>query len=138
MKMSSDNRIAKSLKIRVAAAVQQADAPEPPHTTNGDEERYADKCGTYTKGLKQDSPGRVNLDAYKSLKTALASGKFADFEKIVVGGSRTQNGPQGGLAFDLEGADSGQFGNAPSPANQESVVVVPIPPRSPAPPTERN
>jgi len=126
--MNNSIRVAKSLNIRVAAAIQQAVFPEPPHTTNGDEEKYADKCGTYTKGLKQDNPGRVNLEAYHSLRTALNSGKFADFERIIVGGSRTLNGPQGGLAFDLEGADSGQFGNAPSPANQESVIVVPIPP----------
>jgi hypothetical protein len=123
--MSTDNRIAKSLRVRIAAALQQAVIPEPPHTANTDEQMYADKCGTYTKGLKQDTPGRVNLAAYKSLKDALASGQFSDFEKIIVGGTTTLNGPQGALAFDLEGADSGQFGDAPSPPNQETVKIVP-------------
>ena len=32
------------------------------------------------------------------------------------------------LDYDLEGNDSVQFGDAPSPANQESLVVVPPPP----------
>jgi hypothetical protein len=45
-----------------------------------------------------------------------------------MGGTRTLNGPQGGLAFGLEGSDAVQFGNAPSPANQESgIVVAPAP-----------
>jgi hypothetical protein len=42
-----------------------------------------------------------------------------------MGGTRTLNGPQGGLAFGLEGSDAVQFGNAPCPDNQESAVVVP-------------
>src|SRR6266516_6524384 len=41
-----------------------------------------------------------------------------------MGVTRTLNGPQGGLAFGLEGSDAVQFGNAPSPANQENEIVV--------------
>src|ERR1035441_6866075 len=52
----------------------------------------------------------------------------SDFENTILGGTRKLNGPQGALAFDPEGSDAVQFGNAPSPANQESVVVVPPPP----------
>ncbi|MGA8538109.1 MAG: vanadium-dependent haloperoxidase [Terriglobales bacterium] len=62
------------------------------------------------------------------MKTAFATGNPADFDKIIMGGARTLNGPQGALCFDLEGCDGVQFGNAPSPANQEGVVVVPPPP----------
>jgi hypothetical protein len=113
--MSGDNRAVRSLKLRVQTAVQQARVPEPVQTPNADEAKYADKCGTFTKGLKQDSLGRVNLRAYQSLKTALASGKFADFETIIVGGTKTLNGPQGALAFDLEGADSAQFAPPSAP-----------------------
>lgn len=122
------SRVARSLALRMEAATKDARVPVPPHTTNGDEERYHDKCGTYTKCLLQDSYGRVNLNAYNSMKTAFATGNPADFEKIIMGGPRTLNGPQGALAFDLEGCDSVQFGSAPCPANQESAVVVPPPP----------
>ncbi|HZC45530.1 MAG TPA: vanadium-dependent haloperoxidase, partial [Candidatus Acidoferrum sp.] len=41
------------------------------------------------------------------------------FQNIIVGGTRTQNGPQGGLAFDLEALDNVQFGQPqvpPAPA----------------------
>jgi hypothetical protein len=113
--MNTLDRAAQSLKIRVATAVQECHLPEPTQTPNGDETHYADKCGTFTKGLKQDSLGRVNLQAYQSMKKAFATGLFSDFERIIVGGPRTLNGPQGALAFDLEGADSAQFAPPAAP-----------------------
>jgi hypothetical protein len=122
------SRVGKSFALRVQAATRDAQVPVPPHTTNGDEKRYADKSGTYTKCLLQDGYGRVNLNAYNSMKTAFASGDTTDFEKIVMGGPRPLNNPQGALCFDLEGCDSVLFGNAPSPANQESRAIVPPPP----------
>ncbi len=124
----ANNRVLQSFENRVLAATQEALIPVPPHTTNGDETRYADKSGSYSKGLLQDGPGRVNLNAYQSMKTALASGRPSDFENIILGGTRTLNGPQGSFAYGMEGSDAVQFGNAPSPANQESVVIVPPPP----------
>src|SRR5471032_432459 len=120
-----DPRVRQSYAIRNAAATAEGHIPVPPHTTNGDEARYPDKSGTYSKGLLQDGIGLVNLNAYQSLKTALASGRFADFENMIIGGTRTQNGPMGSFAFSLEGSDDVQFGNAPSPANQVDQVVVP-------------
>jgi hypothetical protein len=42
-----------------------------------------------------------------------------------MGGTRRLNGPQGGLAFGLEGSDAVQFGNAPCPDNQVDAIVVP-------------
>src|ERR1700682_2170670 len=122
---SGSERAEKAAEIGIAAAKAERRIPTPPHTTNGDEERYADKCGTYTKALLQDGPGRVNLNAYQSFKTALISGNPADFENIIMGGGRKLTGPQGRLAFDLEGTDPQQFGNAPSPRDQEAVVIVP-------------
>ncbi len=123
-----DPRVKKSFTIRVGTATKEALIPIPPHTTNGDEERYPDKSGTYTKGILQDGIGLVNLNAYQTFKRALNSGRGADFENIIIGGTRTLNGPQGGLAFALEGSDAVQFGNASSPANQENgIVVAPAP-----------
>ena len=53
---------------------------------------------------------------YATFTKALDSGNPADFENIILGGPRTLNGPQGGLAFDLEGLDSSQFAPPPAPA----------------------
>src|SRR5438874_8492582 len=123
-----DHRVKKSFAIRVGSATKEALIPVPPHTTNGDEELYPDKSGTYTKGILQDGIGLVNLNAYQTFKRALNSGRGADFENIIMGGTRTLNGPQGGLAFALEGSDAVQFGNAPSRANQENgIIVAPAP-----------
>ena len=113
---STRNRVLRCLTLRLRTDARDALAPAPPQINNGDEQRYSDKCGTYTKGILQDSVGKVNLAAYESFVKALNSGDPADFENIQLGGPRTLNGPQGGLAFDLEGLDSSQFTAPPAPA----------------------
>jgi hypothetical protein len=120
-----DPRVKESFGLRVAAATKEAHIPVPPHTTNGDEQRYPDKSGTYSKGILQDGIGLVNLAAFQSFRRAINAGTFEAFEQVITGGPRTQNGPLGGRAFALEGCDDVQFGDAPSPANQIDQIVVP-------------
>ena len=127
-----DSRIQHCFQTRMRTARNEAHIPAAPQTTNGDEERYRDKCGTYSKGILQDGIGLVNLGAFASFKRALNSGNPADFENIIMGGTRTLNGPQGGLAVGLEGSDGVQFGNAPCPDNQENEVIVPPAPSLPS------
>ncbi len=103
-------RVLQAFELRVSEATGDSLIHAPANVNNGDLERYADKGATYTKCLPHDSFGRVSLSAFATFSTALASGKFSDFEKIIMGGTRLLNGPQGGLAFDLECADSCQFG----------------------------
>jgi hypothetical protein len=125
---SLDPRVQQSYFIRKGTAATEGRIPVPPHTTNGDEERYSDKTGTYSKCVLQDGIGLVNLAAFQSFRKAINGGKFEDFERVVTGGTRTLNGPLGGRAFALEGSDDVQFGNAPSPANQiNQIVVLPAP-----------
>jgi len=118
-------RVDQAYKIRVKTAGEEASIPIPAHTTNGDEQRYTDKSGSYSKCLLQDGIGLVNLNAWASFKTALNSGNFADFENLIMGGTRTMNGPMGSYGFALEGSDYNVFGSEPSPANQISQIVVP-------------
>ena len=73
----------------------------------------------------QDDIGVVNPAAWASFKTALASGKMSDWEAIIIGGTRTQNGPQGSYCYDLESLDSVQYGNAPLPGDPTGIIVVP-------------
>lgn len=108
-------RIVDARKLRVSVAQDNAQIPAAKNVTNGDESRYADKGGTYTKGLPHDNFGRVDLKAFAAFKKALTSGKYSDFEQITVGGTRTLNGPQGGLTFALEGLDPVQFGQPEVP-----------------------
>ena len=110
------NRILRSLVLRTERAGNDAVVPSPAQIDNGDEALYTDKSGTYTKGVLQSGIGLVDLTAYQSFKNALASGAPTDFQNIVLGGPRTLNGPQGGLAFYLDSLDSSQFAVPPAPA----------------------
>jgi hypothetical protein len=87
-----NRRVMEAFDVRVAEAIRDASVPAATNINNGDEARYADKGGAYTKGLPHDSFGRVNLNAYQSLKTTLNSSEFADFRNIIMGGARTLNG----------------------------------------------
>ncbi len=109
------HRVPRSFALRTQAAGHDAFVLPPAPVDNGDEALYPDKSGTYTKGILQNGVGLVDLAAYQAFKTALGSGNPADFEAIPLGGPRTLNGPQGGLAFDLECPDFSQFGVPPAP-----------------------
>jgi hypothetical protein len=78
---------------------------------NGDASRFKDFSGNYSKALLHDGLGVPNAAAFQSLRRALKTGKFSDFESIIVGTpgggpNSKENGPQDALAFDLEGIDS--------------------------------
>jgi hypothetical protein len=118
-------RVKHALQLRIATALKDAQIPSAPHTTNGDEQRYPDHSASYSKCLLQDDVGVVNRAAWASFKTALRSRRNSDFEAIIIGGTRTLNGPQGSYAFDLETADSDQLGNAPWSGDQGGLPLVP-------------
>lgn len=110
------NRVPRAEALRTEITGADSFIASPVQVDNGDEARYADKSGTYTKGVLQEGIGLVDLAAYDSFKQALSSGDPADFENIVLGGPRTLNGPQGGLAFYLDCEDASQFAVPPAPA----------------------
>jgi hypothetical protein len=68
------DRVARSLALRVGQAGNDAFAGIAPQIDNGDEVLYADKSGTYTKGILQTGIGLADLAAYSTFKAALASG----------------------------------------------------------------
>ena len=93
---------------------------------NGDDSRYSDYSGLWSKALKHDGLGVPNYTSYKSFLYALTTGNFQDFENIIVGNpggtgfTSTLNGPQGALAFDLEGLDSHAFNIPPAPTTSSA------------------
>ena len=113
---ATSNRVARCRALRTRETERDASVVAPAQIDNGDEALYGDKSGTYTKGVRQSCIGLVDLAAYQSFKAALSSGAPADFEHIVMGGPRTLNGPQGGLAWYLDCLDSSQFAVPPAPA----------------------
>jgi hypothetical protein len=88
---------------------------------NGDATRFTDFSGSYSKALKHDALGVPNAASWLSLRHALTTGEFSDFENILVGtpggGPNSKNNcPQGALAFDLEGRDSHATVIPPAPS----------------------
>jgi len=109
------SRRARSYRIRVKAASAERDLPTPSQISNGDEERYPNYIGNFSQCLPHNSIGEVDPTAYESLLIAVNSGKPSDFANIPLGGNTKLSGPQGGLAFDLEGTDCAQLTIPPSP-----------------------
>jgi membrane-associated phospholipid phosphatase len=118
-------RINNARQLRFDAARQMASVGIPDQPSNGDEERYPNKIGNYSKGLRHNAIGEVDPAAYAALISAIDSGKFADFEALATNGhlgsgdptrQRRQVSPMSGYAFDLEGLDSHQFSMRAAPA----------------------
>ncbi len=108
-------RADKARQIRYNAADFQRNMPLPSHPDNGDEARYSNKIGSYSKALPHNTLGEVNLTSYNQLITALSTGKAADFEAITLGGTRPLVNPQAAYHYTLEGADSHALDIPPAP-----------------------
>jgi hypothetical protein len=70
---ATSHRILRSMALRTLVAATDAFAAAPAEIDNGDETLYADKSGTYTKGLLQSGLGLVDLAAYQSFEKALSA-----------------------------------------------------------------
>jgi hypothetical protein len=105
----------RAFRNRVRAATEEFRIPVPRQVNNGDEARYPNRVGNFSKGLPHDDIGEVDPAAYNALLTAVTSGDPDDFERIPLGGTVKLANPQSGLAFELEGTDSGQLTLPPAP-----------------------
>lgn len=123
--VQQSNRVQAAFNLRAKQNVADALSPVPPHTTNGDEQTYSDKSASYSKGILQNDICVVNPAAWTSFKTALNNPTANNWNAVIIGGAKTLNGPQGAYAFDLEGLDSSQYGNAPSPSDPTGPSIVP-------------
>ncbi|MFI5058820.1 MAG: vanadium-dependent haloperoxidase [Candidatus Acidiferrales bacterium] len=114
-------RAVRCFNNRVDAAQAEFNIRIPDEVTNGDEHRYPNRIGSYSKGLVHNAIGEVDRESYESLLRAVNSGEPRMFEQIQLGGTAKLIDPQSGLAFDLEGADSHQLaiGTPPSVASRE-------------------
>jgi hypothetical protein len=104
-----------SFNIRIEAAKQELRRPPAHHPTNGDEERYPNRIGNFSKTLPHNKLGEVDPAAYDALLEALKEGSFELMEDVPKEGGRFTN-PLGGLAFGLEGPDTAAVGLNPPPS----------------------
>jgi membrane-associated phospholipid phosphatase len=114
--VTPEERRQQAYDVRHQAALAEKHRPLPKHPTNGDDERYANRIGSYSKALPHDARGEVDPDAYAALLHALTSGEAAAFEAIPMGGTVGLVNPMAMLAFVLAGADSHQVGISAPPA----------------------
>ena len=114
--VDDSSRKARSFQIRLKAAIAERKVPVPRQINNGDEALYPNFIGNFSQVLPHNGIGEVNRDAYHALLTAVQTGNPNEFAEIPLGGNTKLSGPQGGLAFDLIGTDSGQLTIPPSPA----------------------
>jgi hypothetical protein len=108
-------RTAEAYEVRVGAARQQCKALHGGHSTNGDEDRYPNRIGNFTKGLPHNQLGEVDRAAYNSLIDALTGSDPSRYEKIILGGDRRLTNPQAGTAFEMRGPDSHVVAIPPAP-----------------------
>lgn len=122
---NSNGRAFTSFNNRRNAALAELNVRVPTQITNGDENRYPNHIGNYSKGLVHNYVGEVDSASYRSLLAAVNSGEPELFEQIQLGGNTPLVDPQAGLAFDLEGTDSHQLaiGTPPSVASQQMADV---------------
>ena len=118
---SSRARALQSFNNRMGAAQAELNMRIPNEVTNGDEQRFPNHIGNYSKGLAHNGIGEVLSSSYASFLRAVNSGRSALFDQIQMGGSVPLVDPQCGLAFDLEGTDSHQLviGTPPSVVSQQ-------------------
>jgi len=120
-------QLLRAYRTRIQLAREAFQQPIAPHPANGDEARYENKIGSDTRGLPHDRNGEVDLAAWESAERAFTSRDPADFEDIILGGTRKLVNPVGTLAANLIGLDPTQFSVPPAPAlasNQKAAEAV--------------
>lgn len=100
-------------RLRAAEAVRAHGPVSMP--LNGDEERYPQKWGRYSKGLPHDALGNPDAPSYKVYLEAVLDPEHERFERIPLGGYLKLANPQAAHAIDLVGPDP-------------SHLAIPVPP----------
>ncbi len=113
---NADTRREQAYQARVEAAKFQRKQPYPKQAFNGDEQRYADKIGNFSKALPHNEHGIVDPSAYQTYMHALSTGQPEDFESIPLGGNAKLANPQASYGYDLVGADCHHFAISAPPA----------------------
>jgi membrane-associated phospholipid phosphatase len=120
---TGEDRATRAWQLRIAAADRQRQRPVPIHETNGDEERYPNRIGSFSKTLPHDARGEVDRVAYQRYREILDVAKTEDFEQIPVGGEGRLTSPQAGLAYELIGSDASTFIQPPPPAFASAALM---------------
>ena len=114
--LDAGQRRHRAFAIRRDAAMLQRDRPDQVSTSKGDEQLYANRVGSFSKGLPHNQLGEVDLNAYNSMISALNSAQPGDFEAIPLGGTVKLADPQAAYCYAMAGADAAAIASPPAPA----------------------
>src|SRR5580765_3910766 len=89
-----EERARQAYKLRVEAARFHRNQPQPSQRSNGDERRYSNFVGNFSKTLPHDAFGHVDPAAYNALLHAMKTADPADFAAIPRGGAAKLSNPQ--------------------------------------------
>ena len=119
-------RAQRSFEIRCDSARADTRREDPASTTNGDEERYADRRANFAKTLPHNALGEVEPDAYTDFVSILGRGDPDQFEHFPRDprAAAKLNDPQATYAFDLVGIDSHATNLPPPPAFASRAMAV--------------
>jgi hypothetical protein len=121
--MTPQQRQQRVFECRRHAAQADLDSDPPKPTTNGDEDRYADRRASFSKTLPHNQLGEVDPEAYRQWLAILLSGNPARFAEVPRDTEAVErlNNPQATYAIDLVGPDATALSLAPPPpfASQE-------------------
>jgi len=119
-------RAQQSFEIRCDSARSDTSRQNPELTTNGDEERYADRRANFAKTLPHNELGEVEPDAYTTWLSILKLGDPGQFERVPRDPAAVArlNNPQATYAFDLVGIDSHATHLPPPPAFASRAMAV--------------
>ena len=114
--LDASERQHRAFVIRRDAAIFRRDVRTTPSISNGDDQAYANRIGSYSKALPHNDLGEVDLNAYSAYLQALNSASWADFEAIPMGGTAKFSSPQAAYCYSMEGADAAAVAAPPAPA----------------------
>lgn len=110
----TDLRTDQAMRIRQQCAERLQQSPLVIHPNNGDEARYPNFIGNFSKGLPHNALGAVEPAAYQALVEAMLGRRSC--ESIPLGGKVKLANPQAAFAFHLEGMDTHNLTLPPAPA----------------------
>jgi membrane-associated phospholipid phosphatase len=93
-----------------------ASLPLPADPTNGDDQRYATRFASFTKGLPHNDAGEVDAAAYKALVTAIMANDATAIGRVPLGGALQFVNPRAAHAYAMCGVDPDRVGLPAPPA----------------------
>jgi hypothetical protein len=112
----AEERAARAYELRRRTTSWQASIPLPADPVNGDEQRYATRFASFTKGLPHDDTGEVDVAAYGALVMAILSNDATAIARVPLGGTLQFVNPRAAHAYAMCGIDPHRVGLPAPPA----------------------